>query len=523
MAKERRAKVWEIQTQLYDTYGNPYIDLQRMHDFLEEQHRQGDIVDYAYCIHNRDVYTEADEKKAEAEIKGGSQRKAVKAGEPKPEHIHIELRLKDAKTATALTKWLQCPLQWVVFVNVNDEGEPASFDDKAAYLCHERQPDKTPYDYSEIVCTFDYADFMKRYIERQKRKRKGKASKAFRDEHINKIAAGEESVREFIDTFGYATYEDNKRKYDNAEMHYLRTSYQGAGIRLTMLITGPSTLGKTPLAEMYACSLFPDIPNARDVYFITGQDGAELQGYRGQPVIIWDDYRAIDFITGFSRKVLFNSLFALHPKPTDFNIKYGSVVLRHTVNIVTCIDDLDTFTRELAGEYTDKMGQFHKSEERQILQVYKRIWGLSEVTEDEIRLMFNMGYYTPGSMTAYRQFETFAVIQNNMRALAEKYAPSLYATIGNNMFPELAEHYKAEKEKDAAKITDPEQIDPTDMPIRFASRGGIYDEQEESEAEPEPEPEQVSMAAWPNPSRPYTPPERKPIKYNPKNDPTRPY
>lgn len=483
MAREWRSRVWELQTQLYDTYGNPYINVQAMDALLWGLHKSGDIVDFAYCIHNRDWYTEEDERKAEAEIQAGSQRKAVKAGNMKPEHIHIPLRLKEARTASAVAKWLTVPLQWVVFVGENSEGEPATFDDKCAYLCHERQPDKAQYAYNEIICTFDYAEMMKKYVARQKRKRKGKESKVFRAEHVNKIAAGEESIREFIDTYGYATYEDNKRKYDNAETHYLRTSYQGAGIRLTMLITGPSTLGKTPLAEMYACSLFPDIQNPRDVYFTTGQDGTELQGYRGQPVIIWDDYRAIDFITGFSRKVLFNSLFALHPKPTDFNIKYGSTVLRHTVNIITCIDDLDTFTRELAGEYTDKWGQFHKSEERQVLQVYKRIWGLSEVTEDEIKLMFNMGYYTPGSMTAYKQFETFAVLQNNMRELAEKYGAGLYGQIGNKMFPELAERYKEERAKEADKITDPALIDPADLPRRIASRG----------ERPVKEPEQIKM------------------------------
>lgn len=486
--QERRAKVWELQTQLYDTYGNPYIDIQAMHTMLEQLHRSGEIVDFAYCIHNRDRYIEADEKKAEAEIKAGSQRKAVKAGDPKPEHIHIELRLRDGKTASALSKWLNVPMQWVVYVGVNDEGEPASFDDKCAYLCHERQPEKAPYDYNEIVCTFDYADLMKRYVERQKRKRKSKASKAFRDEHINKIAAGEESIREFIDTYGYATYEESKRRYDNAAAYYLRTTYQGAGIRLTMLITGPSTLGKTPLAKMYACSLFPDIQNPRDVYFSTGDEGSVLQGYSGQPVIIWDDYRAVDFITQFGRKVLFNSLFSLHPEPTDFNIKYGSTVLRHTVNIVTCIDSLDTFTRELAGEYTDRWGQFHKSEEQQVLQVYKRIWGLSEVTEDEIKLMFNMGYYTPGSMSAYKQFETFSVLQNNMRALAERYAPSLYSQIGGAMFPELAERYQDEKAKMAKQITDPALIDPADLPQRIATRGErpvLEPEQQQPEQPPE--------------------------------------
>lgn len=467
-ARERRAKVWELQTQLYDTYGNPYINIPNMKAVLDQYHASGDITDYAYCVHNRDKYTQEDEDKANAEIARGVQRKALKAGEAKPEHIHIEIRLKEAKSLTALAKFLGVPEQWVVYVRENKDGEPETFDDKCVYLCHEREPDKTPYDYSEIVCTFDYAAMMAKYALRLKRKKKSKQSKAFRDEHINKIAAGEESVKDFIREFGYATYEDNKRRYDNAETHYMRTAYQGVGVRMTMLITGPSTVGKSPLAQVYACSLFPDIKNPREVFFSTGDNGATLQGYQGQPVIIWDDYRAVDFIQTFGRKVLFNSLFSLHPSPTDFNIKYGSVVLRHTFNIVTCIDDIDTFARELAGEYTDKMGNFHKGEEKQVLQVYKRIWGLSEVTEEEIRLMFNMGYCNPNSAQAYRQFETLAVMQNNMRALVEKYSPQLYSHIGRQMAPELASKYEEQMEKEKAKISDISQFDPADLPRRFS-------------------------------------------------------
>lgn len=466
--KERRLKVWELQTQLYDQYGNLRINIDAMRQVLDTLRTQGEVVDYAYCVHNRDIYTQEDEDKAAAEIARGVQRKAIMAGDQKPEHIHIEIRTKNGHTLSALAKLLGVPEQWVVYVTENDEGEPATFDDKCAYLCHERHPDKAQYDYSEIVCTFDYADMMKRYALRKKRKRSGKQSKAFRDEHVNKIAAGEESVREFIREFGYATYEDNKRRYDNAETHFMQTAYMGEGIRLTMLITGPSTVGKTPLAKFYACSLFPDIKNPREVFFCTGDQGSTLQSYKGQPVIIWDDFRAIDFIQTFGRKVLFNSLFSVHPDPTDFNIKYGQTVLRHTVNLVTCIDDIDTFARELAGEYTDKMGNFHKGEEKQVLQVYKRIWGLSEVTEEEIRLAVNMGYYNSSGMEYYRQYQTLAVVQNRTRELAEKYSPALYSHIGREMLPELSEKYEEQLAKEKAKISDISQFDAADLPRRFS-------------------------------------------------------
>ena len=134
-----------------------------------------------------------------------------------------------------------------------------------------------------------YEAMLKKYMAAKARKARGKASRAFQEEHVNKIAAGEISIAEFIRQYGYAVYEANKTKYDHAEQYFLQTAYQGVGFRLTYLVTGSSTLGKTPLAKILACSLFPEIKNPREVYFCTGDKGATLQSYRGQPVIIWDD------------------------------------------------------------------------------------------------------------------------------------------------------------------------------------------------------------------------------------------
>ena len=469
--KEQRAKVWELQTQLYDTYGNPYIDIDALKARLDELHKAGELPNYAYIIHDRDKYTQADEDEAAAAIARGSKRRAVKAGENKPEHIHVELQLKNARTLTALAKWLSCPTitippQWVVYVRENEAGEVQTFEDKCVYLCHERQPDKTPYRYDEIVCTFNYEDMVKAYARKMARKNKNKASRAFVDEHVNAIAAGKETITEFIQKFGYAEYEARKSKFDHAEQYYLQTSYQGVGFRLTYLITGPSTLGKTPLAKLLACSLFPEIKNPREVYFCTGDKGSTFQSYRGQPVIIWDDWRAAAFISHFGREVVFGSLFQVHPDPTDFNIKYGQTVLRHTVNIVTSTEGLDEFALALAGEYTDKFGSFHKGEEQQILQAYKRIWGLSEVTEAEITIMFNRGYYEgAASLDFYKQYQLVGRLQNKTRALVEKYAPALYGTVGQKMLPMVGEKYQAFAAMEAGKIADPELIDEADIPL----------------------------------------------------------
>lgn len=476
---DARKRVWEIQTQLYDQYGEPYIDLDWLKARTMELYRSGDIKDFALCVHDRDTYTEKDSEKALKEIEAGKKRKPIRAGELKPEHVHNVITLSNARSLSAVVKLFGGDLteRMVHYVRENEDGSPATFDDKCAYLCHERQPDKAQYEYDEIYCSFDYADLMKRYANRMIRKTKKATSRAFRDEHVNKIAAGEESIDDLISAFGYAQYEADKRHYDNAYQHYLSTVYQGEGLRLTILITGDSTVGKTPLAKFYACSMFKEIENPRSVFYCVGDDNVGLQKYRGQPVIIWDDYRAADFIKTFGRDLLFSSLFAVHPEPVDYNIKYGSVVLRHQVNIITCIDDIDTFVKELALPYTDRKGNFHKGEEKQLLQAYKRIWGLSEVSESEITFLVNKGYYTApdAGLAYYRQYQQLAVVQNNTAALAERYGSSLYGHIGSSMLPEVSSKFEELKEKEKAKIDSLDDFNENDLPERIEGHFSKHD------------------------------------------------
>jgi len=109
---------------------------------------------------------------------------------------------------------------------------------------------------------------------------------------------------------------------------------------------------------------------------------------------------------------------------------------------------------------------FHKGEEQQILQAYKRIWGISEVTETEIVCQFNMGYYkgSGAALAFYKQYETAMKIANRTQAIVEQYHPRLYGKVGAKMFPALGEKYREMEEREKAKISDPEQIKWDELP-----------------------------------------------------------
>lgn len=478
-----RSRIWELQTQLYDVYGKARINLDNLYNRLDYLFNTGVLVNYARIIHNRDKYTKDDVHESEKEVESGIRKNVIKIGDLKPEHIHCCLQFKEAVTLSVVAKKLVVNELAIRYVRENKFGVEQTFSDICAYLCHERHPDKTLYLYDEVVCTFDYREMMSKYARKQIRKNRfsnrirGVMSSEFRSKHMNMMAAGEESISSFIEQFGYDAYEVNKKHYDNAVAYYMKTRYQGEGFRLTYLITGPSTVGKTPLAKFLACSIFKEIKNPREVFFCTGDNGATLQSYNGQPVIIWDDYRAIDFIQTFQRKVIFNSLFAVHPEPVDFNIKYGCTVLRHTLNIITCINDIDRFTRELVSEYVDKYGYIHNSEDSQVLQAYKRIWGLSEITEEDINFQVNIGYYKNGddipSSYYYRQYKKLAVVSNNTRELAEKYSCDLYREIGHAILPEVKQEYDKQVSKQRSKVSRLEDFDASVIKRRVVGENEI--------------------------------------------------
>lgn len=304
-SSKTRSRIWEMQTQIYDGYGRLRINLNSLYKRLDYLVSTGVLINYARVIHNRDRYTEDEVLEVEEEVKNGIRKSSVEVGELKPEHIHCCLQFKDAITLSAVARKLGVSDLMIRYVRKNRLGYEQTFSDICAYLCHERHPDKTLYLYDDVVCTFDYREMMHKYSKKQIRKNMGSSrrrevmSSEFKNKHLNMMAAGEENISCFIDKFGYDAYEANKKHYDNAVAYYMKTRYQGEGFRLTYLITGPSTVGKTPLAKFLACSIFKEIKNPREVFFCTGDNSTTLQSYNGQPVIIWDDYRAIDFIQTF--------------------------------------------------------------------------------------------------------------------------------------------------------------------------------------------------------------------------------
>ncbi len=218
------------------------------------------IKEYAYIIHNKDIYTTEDEAKNPEH----------KAGTLKPEHIHLIIRFKrnQPQQFTSIAKWFDIPQNFVSNIH-------GKFTDAILYLTHANAPDKYQYNADEIVSNFN----VETIIEHEK-------NKSVLDEVLQKILSGE--IREYNKTLEIdnlmLVYEARKIN----EAFKIRSEYLQATQKerqtTVIYICGQSGSGKTTLAKKIANEKGLD-------YFISSGSNDIMDGYCQQPCLILDDVR----------------------------------------------------------------------------------------------------------------------------------------------------------------------------------------------------------------------------------------
>lgn len=159
--------------------------------------------------------------------------------------------------------------------------------------------------------------------------------------------------------------------------------------------------------------MFPDLPD-EECFYIVGDKNVALDEYNGQPVIIWDDWRANTFISQFGRETVFK-MFDVIPKEAIFNKKFGSVRLINSVNIVTAVTSFKDFINGLSGNYTDRFGNEHISEDD--TQAYRRFPFFVEVSSENIDVYAS--HYAIGMMNGSHQtYSSILRMSANIRKIA---------------------------------------------------------------------------------------------------------
>ena len=128
----------EIVSNLESEDGEKLFDIERMKQVLEEKSKTC-IKEFSYIIHDKDVYTEEDERKNEK----------YKCGELKPKHIHLLLRFfeNQPQKLKNIAGWFQIPPNFVSKIH-NRWGSAV------LYQIHANCPEKYQYDISEVTANF---------------------------------------------------------------------------------------------------------------------------------------------------------------------------------------------------------------------------------------------------------------------------------------------------------------------------------------------------------------------------------
>lgn len=358
---------------------------------------------YAYVRHDRDVYVDGEHL---------PEGKAV--GEVRPAHWHVLLEFSNPAVVESVADTFGVPMQYVEV----KKGHGA-FLDCVYYMTHESDKEqakgKVVYDREEVtlrgVTWFEVDTHLEHRFARS-------LQNGSEDFYVLKVAKGEMTLTQVFEE-NPVIYSSHKQKLQRAREQYLNVQ-PVPKLRQNYYITGGSGYGKTLTAKALAMSMFPG-RNPSEVYFEVGEKQVAFDGYDGQPVIIWDDWRAADFKKRFAHGDYWK-IFDVNPSKSRYNVKYGKVVLNHVINIVTSVEPFQRFVLSLAMRVLGRVDECTEEEQEKLRksekvvecdgyffmdsgepqkQGYRRFPLFLEVSEDSLKMYASQYYKSDGAYDVY--------------------------------------------------------------------------------------------------------------------------
>lgn len=344
------------------------------------------LLAWAYIRHDKDVYNQDDD------IPDG---KSI--GDVRPAHWHVMLHFKNAIEISSLANTFGVPENYIEAWK-----GAGSFLDGIQYLTHEherqRELGKHLYDRSEVVFASEKVanEFWDVLDSRSEKRLYSLPKSELVERMMSKISDGTYDLKD--------AYNDNKNLYSENEALFKRARKNHLKnkplplVRSNYYITGFGGAGKSVSAKAMARSLYPDLPDEK-LFFVVGDGRVAFDNYDGQPVIIWDDWRAKDLLSKFDRGTIWK-IFAINPEKISLTVKYGEINLTNSVNIVTSVQSFVKFIDDLAGEYVDTNRTRHAKEDPG--QGYRRFPMFVEVSKQSLEVFISRSL-TGGEMSEYRK------------------------------------------------------------------------------------------------------------------------
>lgn len=329
-------------------------------------------------------------------------------GTLKPAHYHIVIYYDNGVTIKNVAERFGLAENIVQTIKSSKKGDRYSFIQCVEYLTHEREREKYRYSDSEVHANFDFRAEIDKFHQRRER---GIECKTLKEDM--RIAVGYEgktmSECRNENPLGYVN--------DISQLGKLRNDYisnaEQPALRINIYICGESGSGKSLLSRALARQLCPEIQEDNDVFFSVGAEKSLYEGYDGQPVLIWDDRRAYEMVNSLGGVGNVLTTFDPHPIKKRQNVKYSSVNLINTFNIVNSVDPPDKFLNALVGQY----GVSGFCQDSEIMQSYRRFQIIIKVKKDTIDVLANEGVWNnTNDFNKYKE----VTIRCNMQKIAVK-------------------------------------------------------------------------------------------------------
>lgn len=310
----------EIVSNLMGKDGKILFDMEHMKKVLSEK---SCIREFSYIIHDKDTYTEEEEKRNPEH----------KCGELKAPHIHLLLRFEEKQPQK-----LEYVAQWFGIGENYVNKIQGRWEDACLYQTHINASDKYQYSPEEVVCNFDYDALLKK-----------EAGKRNVTEIIKNILNG--NIREYNKTLEI----DNTLLVTHArlfnEAFKVRAEHLQATIKdrntECIFITGGSSVGKTTFAKR--------IVREKNLHvFISSGSNDILDGYAQEPAIILDDIRPSSMGLSDLLKMLDNHT------ASSTKSRYKNKFLNCELIILTTVLDIDSFYNNVFAEHDEPIIQLKR-------------------------------------------------------------------------------------------------------------------------------------------------------------------
>lgn len=388
---------------------------------------------WAYCIHDKDVYTQDAIDDMHYELEQEAKKNGIKdeaaineyiknnswcqLGDTKGRHIHIDVKVNSAMPIEQIARFLGVP-EYLVHI-VKGKG---AFWDCLQYLTHEDEKQqklgKHRYDDSEVIVSISCGDWRKELDSRKIDEEKYGVGKNKEQKYIIDVARYgktlNECCRELSDDMDLFVAWSGKLQ--KARQEYLSKLAVLPNTRITIYVYGSGGVGKDVFCELLSHALYPDRSDIRDILFGTGDGNSTFDGYDGQPVIAWSEMRAADFLSRVGRRAVLIALDS-HPKLQNgnVNVKFGNTKLIHEYNIINGVDHYTKFVRGLARGYMDEKAVQHGSEHENMEQFYRRIPIIVFIQKDRFSIGINHGVFL-GNRN-FEKYECYKVVSGSFADL----------------------------------------------------------------------------------------------------------